>query len=152
MDEFDKSYEILRIIKRLRKVSHKGAQKYFKDLNLTGPQGAVMSILKHHGKMKIGELSEKMSLSNSTVSGIVDRLEKQKYVKRERSEKDRRVVYISSTEIFKEKIGDKMNEMENDFKRLIESGTEEEQNKILEGFKTLSKFIDRVEAFENEER
>ena len=37
--------------------------------------------------MKITELSNKLCLSNSTVSGIIDRLEKQEMVVRERSDR-----------------------------------------------------------------
>ena len=45
--------------------------------------------------MKITEFSNQLCLSNSTVSGIIDRLEKQEMVVRERSEEDKRVVYVS---------------------------------------------------------
>ena len=59
--------------------------QHFNPMNLTGPQGMMMGILSHDGEMKISDLSEKIGLSNSTVSGIIDRLEKQGLVERTRS-------------------------------------------------------------------
>ncbi|MBR8660936.1 winged helix-turn-helix transcriptional regulator [Brevibacillus sp. NL20B1] len=42
----------------------------------------------------IGEISRLIDLSYSTVSGIVDRFERDGYVKRVRDEKDRRIVWV----------------------------------------------------------
>lgn len=58
----------------------------------------VLYTLGKHGSMKLSDISEKLSISNSTISGIVDRLEKQKYVERIRSKEDRRVIYVSPCE------------------------------------------------------
>lgn len=152
INSFDKSYEILSLIKKLREVSHKRMKKYFCDMKLTGPQGMLVSILSHDGDMKVSDLSKKMCLSNSTVSGIIDRLEKQGYVERKRSESDRRVVMISVTGDLREKIDSRMELMESSLKKLMDQGSESELGKVLEGFKILSKLIERAESSENEER
>ncbi|MBN9166488.1 MAG: MarR family transcriptional regulator, partial [Myxococcales bacterium] len=43
------------------------------------------------------ELSERIRAQNSTVTGIIDRMERENLVSRERSKEDRRVVYIKLT-------------------------------------------------------
>jgi DNA-binding MarR family transcriptional regulator len=50
------------------------------------------------GDLSLSELSEKMSARNSTITGIVDRMERDGLVVRERSQSDRRVVLIRATD------------------------------------------------------
>jgi len=51
--------------------------------------------------MPISRLAQYIGSANSTVSGIVDRLEKLKLVERVRSEEDRRVIYVALTDEYR---------------------------------------------------
>ena len=117
--------------------------KLFNEMNLTGPQGMMMGILSHDGEMKISDLSEKIGLSNSTVSGIVDRLEKQGLVERTRSNEDRRVVYVNISAEFKKNSKKNFCKIEKTFEDIIEKATAEEIETILKGFNTLEKLMDK---------
>jgi DNA-binding MarR family transcriptional regulator len=64
---------------------------------LTGPQLTVIKLLSGIGELSLTELSESMQTRNSTVTGIIDRMESAELVKRVRSEEDRRVVKIRLT-------------------------------------------------------
>jgi DNA-binding MarR family transcriptional regulator len=64
---------------------------------LTGPQLAVVKMLEPVGKLSLSELSERIRARNSTVTGIIDRMEREGLVERRRSEQDRRVVHIVLT-------------------------------------------------------
>lgn len=64
---------------------------------LTGPQLAVVKILEQIGDLSLSELSERIRAQNSTVTGIIDRMEREDLVVRERSKEDRRVVKIRLT-------------------------------------------------------
>jgi DNA-binding MarR family transcriptional regulator len=64
---------------------------------LTGPQLAVIKMLEPVGKLSLSELSWKIRARNSTVTGIIDRMEREGLVERKRSEKDRRVIHIVLT-------------------------------------------------------
>ncbi len=64
---------------------------------LTGPQLAVIKMLEPVGKLSLSELSWKIRARNSTVTGIIDRMEREGLVERRRSEEDRRVVNIVLT-------------------------------------------------------
>ena len=68
-----------------------------RDRGLTGPQLSVLKILEATGDLSLTELSERMSAKNSTITGIVDRMERDGLVVRDRSATDRRVVLIRAT-------------------------------------------------------
>lgn len=65
--------------------------------DLTGPQLTVVKLLEQSGGVSLSELSERIRAQNSTVTGIVDRMEREGLVVRERSKEDRRVVFIRLT-------------------------------------------------------
>lgn len=77
-------------------------RSHFGRLNLTFPQALVLTVLGEDGPMPISALAERTGSANSTVSGIVDRLEKLELARRERSESDRRVIYVTATEKYQE--------------------------------------------------
>jgi DNA-binding MarR family transcriptional regulator len=64
---------------------------------LTGPQLAVIKMLEPVGKLSLSELSSLIRARNSTVTGIIDRMEREGLVVRRRSEHDRRVINIELT-------------------------------------------------------
>src|SRR6188768_208842 len=66
--------------------------------DLTGPQLTVVKMLEQIGDLSLSELSERIRAQNSTVTGIIDRMERENLVTRERSKEDRRVVYIKLTD------------------------------------------------------
>jgi len=65
---------------------------------LTGPQLTVVKMLESLGDMSLSELSERIHAQNSTVTGIVDRMEREGLVVRARSTRDRRIVIIRLTD------------------------------------------------------
>ena len=77
-----------------RRVTKEIARHY----GLTGPQVTAVKMLESLGDLSLSALSERMSAKNSTVTGIVDRMERDGLVQRIRSETDRRVVLIRLTE------------------------------------------------------
>ena len=64
---------------------------------LTGPQLTVVKILESIGDLSLSELSDKIRAQNSTVTGIIDRMERDGIVLRRRSDEDRRVIHIALT-------------------------------------------------------
>ncbi|MBA5850070.1 MarR family transcriptional regulator [Clostridium sp. cel8] len=143
MDDVKEGIRLIKILKRFMNGIHKNMEKSFKDLNLTVPQMMVVMTLISHGKMKISDLSKKISLSNSTVSGIVDRLEKQNTVERIRGKKDRRVVYVNVTPEFRKIIKEKHEQVDTIVKSIVDSATPEELDTVTKGLDTLEKIMDR---------
>ena len=115
----------------------------FKAINLTGTQGMLVRTLAHQGEMKISDLSKKMGLSNSTISGIVDRLERQGTVERIRSEEDRRVVLVKVTSEFRTIAKTHIHKVEEKFTLMMNESPSEEIEKIYEGLNLLKNLIDK---------
>lgn len=69
-----------------------------RERGLTGPQLSVLKILEATDDLSLTALSERMSAKNSTITGIVDRMERDGLVLRDRSSSDRRVVLIRATD------------------------------------------------------
>jgi DNA-binding MarR family transcriptional regulator len=66
--------------------------------SLTGPQLTVIKMLEQMGDLSLSELSDAIRAQNSTVTGIVDRMEREGIVERVRSTDDRRVVHLHLTD------------------------------------------------------
>jgi len=64
------------------------------QFGLTGPQLTVIKLLESFDDLSLSSLSERIRAQNSTVTGIIDRMEREGLVRRERSTSDRRVVHI----------------------------------------------------------
>ncbi len=72
--------------------------RLFREHGLTASQYNVLRILRGEDKpMPSLEIAERMIQVVPAITGLIDRLEKQGFVQRERSADDRRVVYVSIT-------------------------------------------------------
>ena len=69
---------------------------------LTAPQRIVMQVLFHSEGMSLKELCARVSLSHSTVSGIVDRLQAKGMVARSPDSADRRLTHIAVTPVVRQ--------------------------------------------------
>jgi MarR family transcriptional regulator, organic hydroperoxide resistance regulator len=91
---------ILGIMQSLRRIM-KSIQDYSQTVSIhygiTGPQLWVLKTIYQSGSLSLGELSKAMYLHPSTISGVVDRLEKKRFLRRERTGTDRRVVKVLLT-------------------------------------------------------
>ena len=66
-------------------------------IGVTPTQLSVLKLLQEIGDLSLGTLSKQIRAHNSTVTGIVDRMETAGLVERARSEQDRRVWIIRLT-------------------------------------------------------
>jgi MarR family 2-MHQ and catechol resistance regulon transcriptional repressor len=66
--------------------------------DLTFSQFAVLEALYHLGHMTQGEISSKILKSTSNITTVIDNLERDGLVRRERDASDRRVIHVHLTE------------------------------------------------------
>ena len=90
--------QVLEAIIYLYTESRRITKEFARRANLTGPQLTTIKMLEAFGDLSLSELSERMRAQNSTVTGIVDRMEREDLVVRTRSTEDRRVVKLKLTE------------------------------------------------------
>lgn len=97
MKERGQYEDMVNIEKYLRKIDYiirvKG-REILNDFNITIPQFTALQMLIHHGELTIGELSNRMSLACSTITDLIDRMEKNELVVRRKDGADKRVVRI----------------------------------------------------------
>ena len=67
------------------------------EYGLTTPQFGVLEALYHLGPLSLGDLADKLLVTGGNVTYVMDRLEQQGLVYRERSEDDRRVIQAKLT-------------------------------------------------------
>jgi DNA-binding MarR family transcriptional regulator len=89
---------ILEAILYLYTESRRLTKQLAREVELTGPQLTVLKMLEGLGDLSLSELSERIRAQNSTVTGIIDRMERDDLVVRARSTEDRRVVKIKLTD------------------------------------------------------
>ncbi|WP_022666699.1 MarR family winged helix-turn-helix transcriptional regulator [Desulfospira joergensenii] len=82
------------IIQEMSRHSKQLQEKY----KTTLPQLICLKEVANHGPIAIGALTKIVFINNSTVTGIIDRLETRKLVQRVRISKDRRQIHVEITE------------------------------------------------------
>ena len=63
-------------------------------LDLTPAQLHILLWLGHDGSLTMGDLARRVAVTEKTITGVVDRLERDELVRRERDPADRRVVHV----------------------------------------------------------
>lgn len=92
--------DVLTALRRVIRATDLHSKHLEKTAGLTAPQLLLLQILQSraNNKMTSGALADEMSLSQATVTTILDRLEARELIQRERSSTDKRKVYVTLTE------------------------------------------------------
>lgn len=95
----EKVNEVLIALRRIIRATDLHSKYLAKNTGLTAPQMLLLQTLRNKGEDTVGALAKEMSLSQATVTTILDRLEKKALISRERSTTDRRkvLVYLSDS-------------------------------------------------------
>ena len=117
---------------------------HFGRLDLTFPQALVLTALGDGEPVPISSLAERTGSANSTVSGIVDRLEKLGLAKRERSTLDRRVIYVSATEKYQHLRAKASTDVGGYFDSLLRDMSGEDRALIAAALEKLDGALDRA--------
>lgn len=88
---------ILQSLRRIIRAVDLHSRKLVAQHGITGPQLVCLVTLCDQGAMTSADLSRRVYVSASTITGIIDRLERQGYVERKRDDIDRRRVLLQPT-------------------------------------------------------
>jgi DNA-binding MarR family transcriptional regulator len=123
-----------------------------KQYGLTGPQLVVISEIGQTGAIAIGELAKRISLSQATVTTILDRLELKGLVTRIRGTEDKRRVFVDITDKAREILDKHPNFLQDGFVQRFNDLEEWEQTLILSSIQRIATMMETenlpVEAFE----
>lgn len=89
--------EVMSALRRIIRAIDLHSRALVQRYGLTGPQLVVLKELLAAAPMPVNELANSVNLSQATVTGILDRLEKKSMIERLRSQADRRKVLVSPT-------------------------------------------------------
>ena len=137
----DQAADILRSYLRVTQHLSQQFRKYFGQFNLTFPQAMVLTVLGESGPMPISALAEKTGSANSTISGVVDRLEKLELARRTRSSQDRRVIYVQATQRYQKLREQALGSGNDYFCTLVQDISPGEREEILRALTTLDRVL-----------
>lgn len=126
------------------------ARSHFGKMNLTFPQAVALNVLGTEGPMPISKLAELTGSANSTISGIMDRLERLGLAKRTRSELDHRVIFVEVTDKYNELQAKASSSINDYFEKLLGTLSPEERGVISQSLQLLDEVLSQAE--DSEER
>lgn len=89
--------DVLIAIRKIMQSISMNSRSLVKRVGLTGPQLVILQAVVHSGEVSVGEVAKAISLSQGTVTGILERMQKRGLVARRRSDTDRRRVLVKAT-------------------------------------------------------
>lgn len=89
--------EVLVALRRVIRATDLHSKYLAKTTGLTAPQILILQTIRDKGLQTVGSLAKDVSLSQATVTNILDRLEAKELVVRERSAEDKRKVFTQLT-------------------------------------------------------
>ena len=118
------------------------SKKLVKRVGLTGPQLVILQEISNLGEVTAGEVARAVSLSQATLSGILERMEKRGLLSRRRSEQDKRRVMVRITDSGMKVLDAAPPLMQEEFVDGFSSLQEWEQNMILCSLQRLVSIMD----------
>ncbi len=127
-------------------IFHHLAGEVVKLTDFSLAQYRVLMLVYRHGSLSIGELKNYLNIAQSTASEIVDRLVHQKVLHKEKDARDRRVTLFSLTPGSKKIIQQHLASITNIYREILEPLSEQEQEKLVAGFETILKLLQKSQA------
>lgn len=134
--------EVLVALRRVIRATDLHSKHLAKTTGLTAPQILLLQTLRDKGEVTIGELANEMSLSQATVTTILDRLEKRDLVFRERSTEDKRKVHAYLTDEAMETLKEAPIPLQEQFARQFGDLQEWEQTMIISSLQRVAQMMD----------
>ncbi len=135
--------QIERDLNGIRRALRKPLEAAVAKGKLTVPQTGVMQVVVRRRGISLKELSETVSLAHSTVSGIVDRLEKRGMIERRPDEADGRISRIHPTAVVSEFVREEIPALaRGPLEAALERATEEERAEIGRALQRLKELLE----------
>ena len=113
------------------------------DLSFSKSELFALLLVDRHGEIIMSQVADFIKVPMSTATGIAERLVKKGYLKRERSESDRRIVVVKLTEKGKDLIGELKNTASEYLRLINESLTDEERQVLMKAFLKIVQIVEK---------
>jgi DNA-binding MarR family transcriptional regulator len=133
--------DVLTALRRVIRATDLHSKHLEKTAGLTAPQLLLLRLLRD-GELSPGSLARQMSLSQATVTTIIDRLERRGLVTRRRGESDKRKVYADLTAAGKRALEGAPRPLQEHFVRRFQELHDWEQSMILSALQRVASMMD----------
>lgn len=116
------------------------------DLSFSKSELFALLLVDRHGEIIMSQVADFINVPMSTATGIAERLVKKGYLKRERSESDRRIVVVKLTENGKELISSLRNTAIDYIGLINESLTDEERQVLIKVFLKVIQIVEQKQT------
>lgn len=137
----DISYDVLMTLRKIIRATDMHSKQLVKRYGLTAPQLMVLKEIMSDEDINIGKVAKKVSLSQATVTNIIDRLETRDLVTRQRSVEDKRRVIVHVTDKTREILKTNPSVLQEEFLEKFKHLEEWEQNLILSSIQRIAKMM-----------
>ena len=137
--------EVLMSLRRIIRATSLHSRQLGKDVGLTTPQLVVMRAIGEQGLSTASQLARAVSLSQATITTIIDRLEAKQLVTRERSTEDRRRVQVQLTETGRQALQSAPKPLQERFSARFVALPEWQQYQIVAALKHVATMMDAEE-------
>jgi len=134
--------EVLVALRRVIRATDLHSKHLAKTTGLTAPQILLLQAIRDNGEATIGELANEISLSQATVTTILDRLEKRDLVYRERSKEDKRKVHAYLTDQAADVLKEAPIPLQEQFARQFGDLQEWEKTMIISALQRVAQMMD----------
>lgn len=135
----------LRAIRRILRAADQDVRKLAAATGLTPSQILVLREIERLGQTSPGVIAQRLQFGHATVSAIIERLERQGYITRTRSERDKRQYLLDCTDTGRALLEDAPDLMQTRFRKQYGALPGWEQAMILAGLERLCEFFDAGE-------
>ncbi len=134
--------DVLISLRRIIRATDLQSKRIMKACGLTIPQVMVLRSIESLGDVTVKRISDNVSLSQATVTTILNRLEDRQLIERVRSSVDKRIVNAKLTSAGKEVLITVPPLLHEEFIQSFEALTEQEQKGILSSLQQVATMMD----------
>ena len=138
----DQILSVLIALRRVIRATDLHSRNLIKKTGLTAPQLILLQTIQNLGEVTIGELAQVMSLSQATVTNILDRLESRGFIYRGKSNLDKRKVHAYLTEKGKHMVKDAPVVLQESFVNQFRCLQSWEQTLIISALQRVAQMMD----------
>ena len=129
-------------LRRVIRATDLRSKQLSKTAGLTAPQLLLMQQIRDSGELTVGELAGRISLSQATVTNILDRLEKRGLIYRQRSAQDKRKVHAHLTPAGAQILANAPTALQESFVSQFQALPDWEQSMILAALQRVARMMD----------
>lgn len=137
--------QVLVAIRRIIRATDLRSKQLSRETGLTASQLVMLKTIKAAERLTAGQLATRISLSQATVTSILDRLEANGLVQRQRASEDRRRVHVVLTAAGEEVLKSAPRPLQETFIRQFRELPDWEQQRVLSSLQRVAHMMDADE-------